>query len=74
LVDGLVDVVGLADIQRDRFGLAAAFGDLRHHRIQRVFPPPRNHHRPAICGERFGTGLADAAAAPRHPGHAFPVI
>jgi hypothetical protein len=74
LLHSLVDVIGLADIQRDRFGLAAAFGYPGHHRVQRVLPAPRNNHGPAICGERFRAGLADAAAAARHPGHAFPVI
>ncbi len=74
LLGGLVDVGGDADIQRDRLGLAAVFGDLRHHGIQRIFPPPRNHHRPAIGGQRLRPGLADPAAAAGHPGHAFPVI
>ena len=74
LLGSPVHVVGLADIQRNRLGLAAAVGDLCHHCVQRIFSAPRNHHGPAIRGQRFRAGLADAAAAARHPGHAFPVI
>ena len=40
LLGGVVDVGGLADVERDRLGLAAAFGDLRHHRIQRILRRP----------------------------------
>jgi len=39
-----------------------------------ILAPPRNHHDPAIRRQRFGAGLADAAAAAGHPGHAFPAI
>ena len=73
-IGGLVDVGFLADVQHDRLGLAAAFDDLRHHGIQCIFAAPRDHDYPAVGGERLRTGLADAAAAAGHPGHAFPVV
>ena len=74
LLRGLGHVVGFADIERNRLGLAASLSDFRHHCVQRILPAPGNHYRPAVRGQGFRTGLADAAAAARHPGHAFPVI
>ena len=70
----LVDVVLVADIERDRLGLAALFGDIRHHRVQLFLAAARNHHDPAVRRQKFRPGLADSAAAAGHPGHAFPVI
>jgi hypothetical protein len=61
-------------LEGDRLGLAAATANLRDHGVQGLPAAPRNHHGPAIGGERFRTGFADAAATAGNPGHAFPVI
>ena len=74
LVGGLVDVSLLADIERDRFRLAALFGDVGDHAFEFFLAAARNHHDPAIGRQKFRARLADSAAATGHPGHAFPVI
>src|SRR5260221_2131217 len=69
-----VHVRGFADVQRHRLALAATACNLRHHGVQRILAAPRNHHRPAVRGQRFRPGLADAAAAAGDPGYAFSII
>ena len=74
LVGGLVDVGLVADIELDRLGLAALFGDVGDHAFEFFLAAARNHHGPAVGRQKFRPGLADSAAATGHPGHAFPVI
>ena len=74
LLGCLVHLGGFADVERDRFGLAAGFDYPGYDGIQRILPPPRDHHCPAIRRQRLGAGLADATAAAGHPGYAFPII
>ena len=53
LLGRLVHVGLVADIERDRLGLAALFGDISHDLVEGVFPPSRNHHDPAIRRQEF---------------------
>src|SRR5206468_1817233 len=64
----------LADVERDRLGRPALFGDVGHHPVQFFLAAAGNHHNPAVGGEMLRPGLADSAAAAGHPGHAFPII
>ncbi|MGY4264630.1 hypothetical protein ACVJF2_003200 [Bradyrhizobium sp. USDA 4519] len=71
---GLVDVGLVADIERDRLGLAALFGDVGHHAVELFLAAAGDHHRPAVRSQEFRPGFADSSAAAGDPGHAFPII
>ena len=53
LLRGLVDVDLVADIERDRLGLAAGLGDLRDHRVERILAAAGDHHRPAVRRQKL---------------------
>jgi len=61
-------------------GIASALppflGDGSHDLFQRVLPPPRNHHDPAIRRQGISPlrNLPTRLPPPRHPGHAFPLF
>ena len=67
LVGSLVDVGFVADIELDRLGLAAFFGDVGDHSFEFFLAAARNHHRPAVGRQKFRPGLARSRCHHRSP-------
>src|SRR4051812_18377412 len=66
LLGGLVDAGLVADVERDRLGLAALFGDVGHHPVEFLPAAAGYHDDPAVGRQKLRPGLADPAAAAGH--------